>query len=119
MNLIGVQLGAADAKSLAAFYRQAFGEPKWEMPGDWFGWDVGAGHLFLGPHSEVNGPASEPQRIMIALEDGDVPGAFAKLIEAGGREVAEPYHPDADHQDFWQATVADPDGNYIQLSSPM
>jgi predicted enzyme related to lactoylglutathione lyase len=119
MNLNGVQLGAEDAKKLAAFYTKVFGEPKWAMEGDWYGWDVGAGHLFFGPHSEIRGQAREPQRMMIALEDADVQGAFTKCIEAGAREVAAPYNPDPDSKDFWLATVADPEGNYLQLSSPM
>jgi predicted enzyme related to lactoylglutathione lyase len=118
MNLNGVQMGAEDAKKLAEFYTKAFGEPKWAMPGDWFGWDVGGGHIFFGPHSEVKGIAKEPQRIMIALEDKDVVGAFEKLIKAGGTEVAKPYNPDPNSKDFWQATVADPEGNYLQLASP-
>ena len=116
MTLNGVQMGAADAKALAAFYTKAFGEPKWAMPGDWYGWDVGAGHIFFGPHSEVKGTAAEPQRIMLALETDDVEASYDKLIAAGATSVAEPYHPD-DEQKFWQATVADPEGNYLQLAS--
>ncbi len=119
MKLNGVQIGAVDAKKLAAFYTKAFGEPKWAMPGDWCGWDIGSGHLFLGPHSEVKGKASEPQRMMIAIEDTDVQAAFAKLITAGGSEVAKPYNPDSNNKEFWLATVADPEGNYLQLASPM
>lgn len=47
MKLNGVQMGAEDAKKLAEFYTKAFGEPKWAMPGDWYGWDLGSGHIFL------------------------------------------------------------------------
>ncbi len=119
MKLNGVQIGAEDAKKLAEFYTKAFGAPKWAMPGDWYGWDIGAGHLYFGPHSEVKGMAAEPQRVMIALEDADVSSAFTKLIEAGGTEIAKPSNPDPDNKDFWLATVADPEGNYLQLSSPM
>lgn len=118
MKLNGVQMGAEDAKKLAEFYTKVFGEPKWAMPDDWYGWDIGSGHLFFGPHSEVKGKAAEPQRIMIALEDADVRGAFDKLIAAGALEVAKPYNPDPGSPEFWQATVADPEGNYLQLASP-
>ncbi len=118
MKLNGVQMGAANAKKLAVFYTKAFGEPKWAMPGDWYGWDIGSGHLFFGPHSEVHGKATQPERIMIALEDKDVEAAYEKLIEAGGTEVAKPYHPDPENTQFWQATVADPEGNYLQLATP-
>jgi len=119
MKLIGVQMGAQDAKKLAQFYTKAFGEPKWAMPGDWYGWDIGGGNMFFGPHSEVTGMSAQPQRIMIALADEDVKGAFEKLIAAGATEVAKPYNPDPNNADFWQATAADPEGNYLQLSSPM
>jgi len=119
MKLNGVQIGAADAKKLADFYTKAFGEPKWTMPGDWYGWDIGTGHLFFGPHDKVTGRASQPERVMIALEDADVQGAFEKLIAAGGTEVAKPYNPDPISKEFWLATVADPEGNYLQLASPM
>jgi predicted enzyme related to lactoylglutathione lyase len=118
MKLNGVQMGTENAVKLAEFYTKAFGGPKWAMPGDWFGWDIGSGHLFFGPHSEVIGQASEPQRIMIAFEDKNVTEAFDKLIAAGGTEVAKPHNPDPENKDFWQATVADPDGNYLQLASP-
>lgn len=119
MKLNGVQIGAVDAKKLAEFYTKAFGEPKWAMPGDWYGWDIGSGHLFFGPHSDVKGIAVEPQRIMIALESDDVADSFYKLIKAGGTEIAKPNNPSPDSKDFWQATVADPEGNYLQLASPM
>jgi predicted enzyme related to lactoylglutathione lyase len=119
MKLNGVQIGAEDAKKLAEFYTKAFGEPKWAMEGDWYGWDIGSGHLFFGPHSGVTGKSSEPQRVMIALEDADVQTAFATLIAAGGTDVAKPYNPDDGNKDFWLATVADPEGNYLQLASPM
>ncbi len=119
MNLNGVQLGAEDAKKLAEFYTKAFGEPKWAMPGDWYGWDIGKGHLYFGPHSEVKGMSAQPQRIMVALEDADVPAAFEKLLAAGAKEIAKPNNPDPNNKEFWLATVADPEGNYLQLSSPM
>ena len=121
MKLNGVQIGAEDAKKLAEFYTKAFGEPKWSMPGDWYGWDVGgeSGHLFFGPHSEVKGGAKEPQRIMIALEDSDVQSACDNLIAAGGKEIAKPSNPDPDNKEFFIATVADPEGNFLQLASPM
>ncbi len=119
MNLNGVQIGAENAKKLAEFYTKVFGEPKWSMPDDWYGWDIGNGHLFFGPHSEVKGKAAEPQRIMISLEDPDVKNAFEKLIVAGAQDIAQPYNPDPENKKFWLATVADPEGNYLQLSSPM
>ena len=119
MNLNGVQIGAENPKKLAEFYTNVFGKPKWAMDGDWYGWDIGPGHLFFGPHSEVKGLSAEPQRVMISLEDKDIASAFKKFISAGANEVAKPYNPDKDNKEFWMATVADPEGNYLQLSTPM
>lgn len=55
---------------------------------------------------------------MIAIEADDVSTAFTQLIDAGGTEIAKPYNPDPSNNDFWQATVADPEGNYLQLANP-
>jgi len=85
---------------------------------DWYGYEVGTGSLMIGPHSEVHGRSKEPARIMIGLETEDVPGQFARIRDAGAEVVAEPYHPDGAGEGFWLATLADPDGNYLQLSSP-
>jgi Glyoxalase-like domain len=109
MKLIGVQMGSMDPKRLAEFYIKVFGKAKWEMPGDWYGWDIGGSNLMFGPHSEVGESAKDPKRIMISVEDEDVPKAFAKFIEAGATEIAKPYNPDEASKDFYLATVADPD----------
>lgn len=119
MNLNGIQIGAHDSKKLADFYTKAFGEPKWSMPGDWYGWDIGSGHLFFGPQSNVKSTAAEPERIIISFEDADVRAAYDALIAAGATEIAAPYNPDPDNKDFWQATVADPEGNYLQIANPV
>lgn len=119
MNLNGVEIGSRDPKKLAEFYTKAFGEPKWTMPGDWYGWDIGSGHLFFGPQSEVQDIASEPLRIVISFDDPDVRTTYESLIAAGAKKVNAPYNPDPSSKDFWQATVADPEGNYLRIANPM
>jgi predicted enzyme related to lactoylglutathione lyase len=54
---------------------------------------------------------------MLTVEVADLPGAFEKVKAASGVVVAEPYKPDGDG-DNWLATLEDPDGNFIQLSTP-
>jgi predicted enzyme related to lactoylglutathione lyase len=55
---------------------------------------------------------------MFNFETNDVQGEFKRMKGLGAKVIAEPYHP-ADDQDMWIATLADPDGNYFQLISPM
>jgi predicted enzyme related to lactoylglutathione lyase len=108
-------LGSSDPTALGAFYSRVLGEPSFH-DGDWYSWTTGA-QLMIGAHSEVKGNNDAPQRIMLTVEVRDVAAAFEELTRHGATVVAEPYRPDADHG-FWLATVADPDGNYVQLATP-
>lgn len=117
MKLAGVMLNSEDPARLAALYTAVVGEPGYQ-DGDWYGYEVGTGSLMIGPHSEISGAAKEPARVMLSLEVEDVPAEFARIRDAGASVVAEPYHPDGAGEDFWLATLADPDGNYVQLSTP-
>ncbi len=118
MKLAGVMIGTEDAKSLGAFYTKFLGEAGWQQD-DWYGFNVNGGTLMIGPHSDVHGKSAEPARLMINLECEDVKADFEKVRDAGATVVAEPYQPDATASPgVWLATLADPDGNYLQLSSP-
>jgi hypothetical protein len=44
-------------------------------------------------------------------------GSFKKVKALGAPAVAEPYTPDPEG-DNWLATLKDPDGNFMQLSTP-
>jgi predicted enzyme related to lactoylglutathione lyase len=49
-----------------------------------------------------------------------VSGDFERCKTAGATVVAEPYNPGDGSDDTMRiATLADPDGNYFQLMSPM
>lgn len=118
MKLNGVMLGSENPKALAEFYTLAFGEPGWGQD-DWFGYLIGTGSIMIGPHSDIKGNNENPARIMMALETGDPKQEFERLTGLGAKVVAEPYQPDEQNSpDIWLATVADPDGNYLQLASP-
>ena len=123
MQLNGIQLGSEKPKELGQFYTKVFGEPGWNQNDDkngaWFGWVIAGGALMVGPHSEVKGQNQEPARIMINLIDKDVKATLKKFEEAGAEIIAKPYQPDSKNSpEVWLATAADPDGNYIQISTP-
>ncbi len=103
-------------KKLADFYRGVLGsEPKEEEEYRVF---EGPCTLVIGPHSKVQGQNRNPDRILINFEAKDVKGDFERVKRLGAKVIAEPYQM-GDSQDFWIATLADPDGNYFQLVSPM
>jgi predicted enzyme related to lactoylglutathione lyase len=116
MKISGVMIGASDVDTLATFYTAVLGEPSFR-DGDWHFW-VDGGAVMLGPHSEVHGKNAEPQRMMIMLEVDDVKATFDVLKTVGAEVVAEPYRPQENEENFWLATLADPEGNYFQLASP-
>ena len=118
LNLNMVMINSEHPAELADFYRKVLGTPAWDQDG-FVGWQVGGGGLMVGPHSDVKGPNEMPGRIMPTFEAQDVKAEFARLKDAGGRVVAEPYQPGQGGDDMWLATLADPDGNYLQLASPM
>jgi len=118
MKLTGVMLGSDNPKQLGEFYNKVFGDVGWQQD-DWYGYDISGGTLMIGSHSEVKGQNSEPARMMITVEASDVAAEFSRIKEIGATVVAEPYQPDADNNPtVWLATLSDPDGNYLQLSSP-
>ena len=116
MNVSGIMLNSEHADELGAFYTKVLGEPGMKRDG-YYGWMKGAGFM-VGPHIDVHGSNADAPRIMISLETDDVQGEFARLLEVGATEVAKPYSPNLDNADMKLATVADPDGNYLQISIP-
>ncbi len=118
LSLNSLLLSSEAPKKLAGFYRQVLASDlKWQE-GDYPGFEAGPCALIIGPHSQVHGQNKNPERIMFNLETTDVKGDFKRLKGLGVKVVAEPYTVEND-RDFWIATLADPDGNYFQLNSPM
>lgn len=118
MKIAGIQLGTENSKKLAEFYEKAFGKPSF-MEGDWYGFDVSGVGIMVGPHSEVKGQNDCPGRIMVMFTTEDVEAEFKRFEELGAKVIAKPYQPDEKNSPkMWLATVADPDGNYIQIATP-
>ncbi len=115
LNLNSFLLYSEAPGKLVEFYRRVLArEPEWEEEG-FSGFEVGACTLIIGLHSEVHGPSRNPQRIIFNFETEDVKGEFDRIKGLGAKVIAEPYQMD----DHTIATLADPDGNFFQLVSPM
>lgn len=118
LNLNSIMIGTMQPKEMADFYRQVFDKEADFTDGNWSGWQVGAGFLTVGEHSQMGGRAKDSGRIMFNLETEEVEKEFERIKAIKGAEVIkEPYNPGG-AQDMLIATFADPDGNYFQLMTP-
>lgn len=118
MDFNGILIGSDNPARLAEYYTRLFGEPGWS-DGGYTGWQIGAGSVTVGEHSEIHGSNGEPGRIIWNIECPDVRAEFDRLRAAGAIVVREPYGFDGALDNALIATLADPDGNYFQLMSPM
>lgn len=119
LNLNSFLLSSETPQKLVDFYRQVLAvDVKWDE-GEYKGFEVGACALVIGPHGQVHGQNKNPERFIFNLETSNVKGEFERITRLGAKVIAEPYAMDADNPDFLIATLADPDGNYFQLMSPM
>jgi predicted enzyme related to lactoylglutathione lyase len=117
LNLNSVMIGTKQPKVLAAFYEKVLGKPA-EMADEkygFFGWQAGAAYFSILDHSEMIGRAKDPGRIMFNFETPQVKEEFERIKALGGNVIKEPYEMEGG----WIATLADPDGNYFQLVTPM
>lgn len=114
LNFNSVLIGSDQPQVLAAFYEQVFGRPADMNDGGYSGWQVGNGFLTVGEHSEVHGQAKEPARIILNFETSAVKAEFERLKNLHVTVIREPYEMGG----AWIATLADPDGNLIQLMPP-
>jgi predicted enzyme related to lactoylglutathione lyase len=117
MNFNSLLIGSAEPQRLVDYYTKLFGEPGM-AEGGYTGWLIGTGFVTVGPHSEVSGSNSQPGRLIWNIETADVQGEFDRMKAAGAIVVAEPYGFEGAPGSSI-ATLADPDGNYFQLMTPM
>ncbi len=117
LNLNSIMIGTAQPQALTAFYEKVIGRPADMQDGSYAGWQVGSCYLTIGEHSEVQGQSKEPARMMLNFETKTVQAEFERLKQLGVTVIKEPYDM-TDGQGGWIATLADPDGNYIQLMTP-
>jgi predicted enzyme related to lactoylglutathione lyase len=110
-------LGTKQPKELATFYEKVIGKPADMVDSEngFYGWQVGSAYLSVLEHSEMGGNAKDPGRVMLNFETSHVKEEFERIKALGGVVIKAPYEMGGG----WIATLADPDGNYFQLVSPM
>ena len=117
LDLTSVMIGTKQLKALAAFYEKVFGKPAdmADSANGFFGWQVGGGFIGVLEHSEMGGSTKDPGRVMVNFETTQVKEEFERIKAIGAVVIREPYEMGGG----WIATLADPDGNYFQLMTPM
>jgi predicted enzyme related to lactoylglutathione lyase len=117
LNLNSVMIGTKQPAVLADFYEKVLGKPAEmiDQENGFWGWQVGSAFLSILDHSEMGGETKDPGRIMFNFETSQVKEEFERLQASGATIIREPYEMGGG----WVATLADPDGNYFQLVTPM
>lgn len=117
LNLNSIMVGTIQTEALVAFYEKVFEKPPDMVDSEFgfWGWQVGSCYFAILQHSEMGGSTKDPGRVMFNFETAQVKEEFERIKYLGGRVVREPYQIGEE----WLATLADPDGNYFQLVSPM
>jgi predicted enzyme related to lactoylglutathione lyase len=117
LNLNSVMIGTKQPQIMAAFYEKALGKPAEmvDQENGFWGWQAGSAFISILDHSEMGGNAKDPGRVMFNFETSQVKEEFERIKAFGGTVIREPYQMGGG----WIATLADPDGNYFQLVTPM
>jgi predicted enzyme related to lactoylglutathione lyase len=117
LRLNSVMIGTKQMAVLAAFYEKVIGRPAdmAESANGFYAWKVGEAYLSVLDHSEMGGKTKDPGRMMFVLETAHVQEEFDRMKAVGAVVIKEPYAMGSG----LIATLADPDGNFFQLISPM
>jgi len=117
LSLNSVMIGTQQLKELASFYQKVLDKPAdmIDTENGFYGWQVGATFIGVLEHSEMKGPSKDPGRVMINFETTQVKEEFERIMALGGVAIKAPYEIGGG----WIATLADPDGNFFQLITPM
>ncbi|HEU0294038.1 MAG TPA: VOC family protein [Anaerolineales bacterium] len=117
LNLNSIMIGTKQPEALVAFYEKVLGKPADMVDEEigFHGWQVGSTSLSVLEHSHMEGNTKDPGRIMLNFETSQVKEEFERIKGIGGTVIKEPYEMGGG----WIATLADPDGNYFQLITPM
>lgn len=117
LNLNSIMIGTKQPQALMTFYEKVIGRPAdmADAENGFFGWQVGSTYFSVLEHSEMVGKTKDPGRVMLNFETTQVKEEFERIRAIGGLVIREPYEMGGG----WIATLADPDGNYFQLVTPM
>jgi predicted enzyme related to lactoylglutathione lyase len=117
LNLNSVMVGTMQAEAMVKFYEGVIGKPPDMVDRDqgFYGWQVGSSYFSVLKHSEMEGKTKDPGRLLLNFETTQVKEEFERVKALGAAVIRTPYQMGSG----WLATLADPDGNYFQLVSPM
>lgn len=117
LNLNSIMIGTTRPAELAEFYGRVLEKPAEMVDQEhgFYGWQVGGTYFSVLDHSEMGGSTKDPGRIILNFETPQVQAEFERVRAAGAAVIREPYEMGGG----WVATLADPDGNYFQLVTPM
>lgn len=117
LNLNSVMLGTTNSKAMVAFYEGVIGTPPGmaDAAAGFHGWQVGSAYFSILDHSEMKGKTKDPGRVMLNFETAQVKEEFERIKALGATVIRAPYEMGGG----WIATLADPDGNFFQLVTPM
>ena len=111
-GVVGITLWTDDLERMFYFYSQVMILPLHSRHDDFIAFELGGIRFNIGLHSNVNGPSADPYRVMTHLGVADIQHEHQRLA-ALGVEFIRP--PEQESWGGWVATLADPDGNIIQL----
>lgn len=107
LNLGSMLVGSSQVEAMKDWYRACFAPEESEMGAFVFG----NTQVFIEEHSEVSGPNSDGHRIILNLDVGDCRSLETHLNEQGVTWIRE-----VEQMPFGLiGTVADPDGNLLQV----
>ena len=115
LSLTSIRIGSTQPKVLAEFYEKFFGRPADFQYGDFHVWQGPSCQVRISDHSEIAAQAKEPGRILLNFDTPGVKEEFERLKALGVTIIREPYVMEGG---YWVATLADPDGNLVQLTNP-
>src|SRR5512143_3276102 len=117
LNLNSLMLGTLQPEQMVAFYEKVLGKPAEmvDQEAGFWGWQAGGAYLSVLRHSLMGGPTKDPGRVLFNFETADVKAEFERLKAIGAGVIREP----SEMGGGWIATLADPDGNFFQLVTPM
>jgi len=111
----GVLIHSEDPKALRDWYAKAFRatpDEQGEIGEDGFAIQAGDDQYFLFfSHDQISGSAKEPARVIVNIQVDDA-GAVASQLDSLGARWIRPFEDGGPGR---IGTVADPDGNYVQL----
>ncbi|MQF64947.1 hypothetical protein FIM04_02360 [SAR202 cluster bacterium AC-409-J13_OGT_754m] len=111
-GVIGVTIWTSNIDNMLPFYRDIMKLPLHSNHGDFVAFKFKGFRLNLGLHDKVNGPNSDPFRIMINLGVTDISEEYSRLSKKG---VVFMRIPEKEDWGGWVSTFCDPDGNILQL----